>query len=267
MKKLFNTIIGYILAALIYPLYALGARQSCALMPQTYPTLDDMAKGLAVDTNAIEIIRQPIYDYNIYPTAGVIQLPFFAFGQGAGVSASPGVVAGSGKNLTDTNMVQGGTFPAPQAFWCESIEVDIQPGSSGAANTFALQVPAAFAVAAAATLQAGAHDVNALRLSGVLSFSISQKVYYREGPLIRFPHRHDMHLDTGVASSSATVGETVKEKMNCVGELVKLNPGIGIMTSQNFSVLLNWPVVVATPSTFNARIGVILGGWLFRGVQ
>jgi hypothetical protein len=37
------------------------------------------------------------------------------------------------------------------------------------------------------------------------------------------------------------------------------------MTSQNFSVNLLWPVVVAT--TNNAAVRVILDGWLFRGVQ
>ena len=84
---------------------------------------------------------------------------------------------------------------------------------------------------------------------------------------MRFPTRNEMVLDTGVASTSATIGEIIKEKLNCTGELVKISPGVGIMTAQNFSVLLNWPVLVPTVSGFNARIGVILGGWLFRGVQ
>lgn len=172
-----NLCVCYVLAALLLPLVRFHGRVGVAgLMPQTFPSLNEMARALAVDTSAIEIVKQPLYDYNLYPTAGLIQMPFFAFGQGAGLSAQPGN-AGVGKALADTNMVQGGMLPAPQAFWVDSVEVDIQPGSSAAANTFALQVPAAFAIAAIATLQAGAHDTNALRVSSVLSFSVSAKVY------------------------------------------------------------------------------------------
>lgn len=234
-------------------------------MNQSFPTLQQMAEALTIDTNAIEIIKQPLYDYNLYPLAGVINLPFFQTQQGAGLSSSPGN-ANQVKALTDTNMTQPGQLPAPQAFWVSGIELDVQPGSSAAANTYANQVPAAFAVAAGITVQSGEHDQNLIYSTGSLTLQISNKNYYQEGPLYRFPTRHDLHLDTAVATTSATVGEVTKAKLNLEGDMVHINPGVGIMTSQNFLVNLNWPVIVALP-TNNARVGVILNGWLFRAVQ
>lgn len=235
-------------------------------MNQSFPTLKDFSVALAMKTDAIEIVKQPLYDFQVYPTAGIAQLTFFQNQVGTGLSSSPGN-ANAVKQLTDTNMQQQGQLPAPQAFWINSIECDIQPGSSGTANTFAIQIPSAFAAAAAAAVQAGEHDLNALYLSGSLTLNISNKNYYQEGPLCRFPTRSDFRLDTALATTSGTAGEIAKAKMNCNGEKCAIVPGIGIMTSQAFNVQLNWPAVVATPSTFNARIGVIMRGWLFRAVQ
>ena len=234
-------------------------------MNQSFPTLQDMASNLALDSNAIEVIRQPLYDYNIYPAAGILQLPFFQTAIGNGLSAAPGN-ATNPKTLADTNMVANGTLPAPQAYWVHGIEVMVDPGSSAVANTFALQPPTAFAAASANTVQAGETDCIRIRNSGVLTFAISTKVYYQEGPLKRFPSRAHPRLSAAVTTTSTSVGELVKARYSCIGDPVVIDPGIGIMTSQNFGVTLNWPVLVALP-TNNARIGVMLNGWLFRAVQ
>ena len=237
-------------------------------MNQRYPSMRDFAKALVVKMGAVECIRQPLYDHVLYPTAGVAQLPFFQFPFGQGLSASPGN-ANNTKALTDTNLEGGnaGMLPAPQAYWVESIELDFQPGSVATANTFTPQVPGNTVAAATAAVQAGAHDVNAFYSSGALNFTVGAKSYYQEGPLYRFPSRSSLRLYCSVASNSATAVECVKEKMNNDGEVVKLDPGIGIMTSMNFQVSLNWPAVVATPSGFNGRAGVYLSGWLYRPVQ
>lgn len=237
-------------------------------MNQRYPSLPDFAKALALKVGAVECIYQPFYDYNIYPTAGAASISFFQFPFGQGLSASQGN-ANNGKAYTDTNLEGGnaGMLPAPQAFWVESIEVDFQPGSVSTANTFTPQTPGNTAAAAAATVQAGTHDCNAFYSGGALTFTVGAKPYYQEGPLFRFPTRPMLRLDTAVANNSATAVEAVKEKFSLDGDILKLDPGIGIMTSMNFNVTLTWPVAVATPSGFNGRAGVILGGWLFRPVQ
>lgn len=234
---------------------------------QNFPTLNDMAANLAAMLGAIEIVSWELYDFNVYPTAGLINLGFFLNGQGAGFSASPGN-AGNVKTIADTNLTGAGVLPSPQAFWCEQIEVCVDPGSSAATvNTFALQIPGAHVAVAAAAVQAGAHDVNAILSSGALEFSVSQKPYYQAAPLYRAPSSKRMQLDVSLATNSATTAENVKEKLYATGDFLRLDPGVGIMTAQNFAVNLKWPVIVPTPSTFNARIGVVMGGWLFRAVQ
>jgi len=233
---------------------------------QSYPTLGEMASNLAVDLGSIEVVKWEIYDYLLYPTAGQIALSFFLNGLGAGLSSSPGN-ANLGKAITDTNLTGAGVLPSPQAFWVEDIEVMVDPGSVSTANTFTPQIPAAFAAAAATTVQAGSHDVNAILTTGSIQFSAGQKPYYQAAPLHRAPPKRRIQLDTGLASSSATAGETVKEKTYATGDTLLLDPGVGIMTAMNFNVSMQWPVAIATPSGFNARIGVVLSGWLFRGVQ
>lgn len=236
------------------------------MKPQSYPSLNEMAANLAVDIGSIEVVKWELYDYLIYPTAGVASLPFFLTGQGQGLSSSSGA-ANQVKSIADTNMTGAGVLPAPQAFWTEEIEIVTEPGSTGAANTFVIQNPGTAVGVAATTVQAGAHDVNAILSGGAMQFSISQKPYYQTAPLYRVPSTTRVQLDTSIASNSATAAEVLKEKLYASGETVKLNPGIGIMTAQNFSILLSWPVIIPTPSGFNGRIGVVLSGWLFRGVQ
>jgi hypothetical protein len=123
-----------------------------------------------------------------------------------------------------------------------------------------------FASAAAIGVQVGDHDVNAILTTGALQLTVSQKPYYQCAPLHRAPPALRMQFDTSVANSSATVGEILKGKVYATGRPLKLDPGVGIMTAQNFGVTLSWPFVVATAAN-NARIGVVMSGWLFRGVQ
>lgn len=234
---------------------------------QNYPTLEQFTANMVTQLGKIELIRQPLYDYILYPTAGsAAPLAFFSVPQGGGLSSSSGNVANP-KGLADTNMQLAGQLPAPQAFWVEGIEVDLQPGSSAAASTFISQVPSAFAAANAATVQAGENDVSNVLGGGVLQLNISNKPYFQEGPLYRFPPRSALALDAALASTSATAGEVVKAKLRCVGDPNRLDPGLGLMTSQFFGVTITFPTAIATPSGFNGRIGVILNGWLFRPVQ
>jgi hypothetical protein len=236
------------------------------MKPQTYPSLQEMAANLAVDMGSIEVVKWELYDYLLYPTAGQARLGFFLNGIGQGLSTSPGN-AGLPKAITDTNLTGAGVLPAPQAFWTEEIEVMCDPGAVSTANTFTVQIPAQFAAAAAIGVQAGSLDVNAILTTGALQFTISQKPYYQCAPLHRAPGLVRMQLDAALGQSSATVGEIVKEKAYATGSPLILDPGVGIMTAQNFGVDMFWPVAIATPSGFNARIGVVLSGWLFRGVQ
>lgn len=232
----------------------------------TYPSLETFRQNVVARIGEVEVIKQTLYDTVVYPTAGAVTIPFFQNPIGQGLSASPGNAAAA-KALSDTNLTLGGQLPAPQAFLIASIEVDFQPGSSAAANTFAIQPPSGFNAAAAAAVQAGEADVNAFYTGGSLTLTIGTKPYLQEAALLRFPPKARFELDAAVASNSATVGEVLMAKLKAGGRPYQLDPMLGLMTSMNFNVTLNWPVAVATPSGFNGAARVILDGWLFRAVQ
>ena len=271
MQKLFPAIIAVTVLAVALalgwdsdtasalPLLALAAGGN-------FPDIDQFKRYMVTKTNQLEIIRASLYDTVLYPTAGIIALPFFQNPIGAGLSASTGN-ANAVKALTDTNMVLAGQLPAPQGFWIETVELITLPGSSAAANTFVNQDPTGFAAANAAAVQGGAHDVNAILSTGALVLTIGAKPYLQEANLVRFPPWCRVEYDWDVATTSGTVGEFEKDAMRAGGQPYVIDPGIAIPTGQNFGVTLQWPVIVPTPSGFNGKIQVILGGWLFRGVQ
>lgn len=218
-----------------------------------------------------EVVRNRTYDYQLYPTAGQAQLAFFQvpIGQGAGATGatSPGSVAGAAKSYADTNMESAGLFPRPKSYLVESIEVLFEPGSVSTANTFTVVKPNAFAVAAAAAVIEQVADVNIIRQSGWLELYIGSKTYLYESPLGVFPPKVRMDLDAALASNSATVGEVSVVSAKWAGRPYYMDPPITLESLQNFTAYLKWPGVVATPSGFNARIGVIFDGVLFRNSQ
>jgi hypothetical protein len=211
-----------------------------------------------------EVVRQRLYDYQLYPTAGQAQMNFFALPMGQGITSSLGAVVGTAKTYADTNMEVAGQLPSPKSFICESIEVAFEPGSSATANTFLQATPGGFAAVAAATLVAQLSDVNAMRLSGWLEFYIGSKVYLYEGPLGSFPAKTYLDVSAAIASNSATTAEVYALNAHAAGRPYYLDPPISLTSTQNFSVNLKWPGAVATPSGFNGRIGVILDGVLYR---
>lgn len=236
-------------------------------------SLQDLDRYDVNAPGAVEKVRQRFYDYQVYPTAGATQFTFFAQPVGQGTSSSPGNAAGV-KTLADTNMQLAGQLPSPQAFIVESIEVVIFPGSSTAANTFATQPPWDSGTNAAAMVSSGASgasDVNAIGVAGFLNFFIGSKSYLTDAPIGAFPPktwpevRGALAGEGGGSSSSQSMASVLT--FNWAGRPYYLDPPITLRATQNFNVTLNWPVAVATPSGFNARIGVILDGVLFRKAQ
>lgn len=234
--------------------------------PQQYPTLEQFAANVAAVIGKIEVIEQELYDRQVYPTAGIAALSFFQVPQGAGFS-SESQAAATAKTLADTNMTQAGQLPAPQAYWVDNVQVDVDPGSVSTANLFTTQPPMAIttAVPTVAT-NGGLLDKNIILNSGVLNFTIGQKPYYQNGPLSYFPPRAQKRVDTALSLITAS-GMVANNLMWVTGDLRTLDPGLGIPTGMNFAVQLTWQALQATPSGFNARIKVSLGGWLFRAAQ
>lgn len=237
---------------------------------QLFPDLETFRRYAVTQIGEIEVIKQTLYDTLIYATAGATALRFFQNPVGQGLSAAPGN-ANNAKTLADTNMTQAGTLPSPQGFFVSSIEVDFQPGSVNTANTFTPQTRASSAAAPAAAtgiVQVGAvNDVSSVLGAGFLQFNVGSKNYLTEAGLLRFPPKARFELDAAFAGNSATTANFGAANLKAGGRPYMLNPGIAIMTSQNFEVIVNYPVVVATPSGFNGAMRVILDGWQFRAVQ
>ena len=207
-----------------------------------------------------EIIRQRLYDYLLYPTAGQAQLTFFANPVGQGVTSAPGAVVGSAKSLADTNMTAAGQLSKGVSYLAESIEVVFEPGTSAAASTFAVFNPSVFAAVSAAAVMDMIADVNVFRTSGWLELYILSKTYLVEAPLGAFPSKTHLELSAAVASNSATTAEVAAATAYCAGRPYYLDPPITLDSNTNFNVFMKWPGAVATPSGFNARVGVVFDG-------
>jgi len=236
-------------------------------MANDIPTVDDFNATRVTSPGQSEMIRQPLYDSQVYPTAGGTQLTFFQQPVGAGITSALGAVVSSGKTYADTNMVLPGQLPNGIAFQAESVEVNFLPGKSAAANTFLPADISAFAVAAAATVLGSANDVGTIMQSGWLELNILAKNYLRDQPLMKFPPKCSIDLSAAVASNSATVGEAGQVFTKAVGRPYYLEPKVTIQPTMNFEVVLKWPGAVATPSGFNGRVIVSLDGYTMRASQ
>ena len=272
LKSVFLAVLfaGCSLAGFLEPAHAGGGVIFAMAMAQDFPDVDSFRQFMVTKLGDVEVIKTSLYDTLLYPTAGNAAMNFFQNPIGQGLSASPGN-ANQPKALSDTNMTNAGSLPAPQGFFVQSVEVDFEAGSVNTANTFTPQTVASSAAAPAAAtgiVQIGAiNDAAAVLGSGSLQFNIGPKPYLQEAPLYRFPPKCRFEVDAAFAGNSATTANFGAGKLKSGGRPYQLNPGLAIMTSQNFVVQLLWPVVVATPSGFNGRVRVILDGWLFRGVQ
>jgi hypothetical protein len=231
------------------------------------PTAADFNSRRVTNPSQSEVVRQRLYDYQLYPTAGTTQFAFFQQPIGQGLTSAIGGTVGSGKTQWDTNMELGGTLPSGKAFLIESIEVVFFPGSVSTSNTYTPIKPLEFNATASATVGGQLADVNSVYQSGMLELNILSKNYLRETPLIAFPPKTQFNLDVGISSNSATTAVNVAENMRAAGRPYYIDPTIALQPAVNFEVLIRFPAAVATPSGFNGRIGVILDGYFMRASQ
>lgn len=236
------------------------------------PMWDELAKWAVVQPDMVEAVRQPLYDTQIYPTAGQTRMLFFQNPQGQGVSAQQG--APGTKTLADTNMESAGQLPSPKAFLCTSIEVIFDPGSVSTANTWSPQAVSAPGTAVVTSftigqlLGAGAlNDVNQVMLSAFLDFFIISKSYLTNARLDSFPPKSHVAFDGSVSAGGTLSAAAVGCAGRAVGRPFYVNPPVLLLPNTNFVVSLNWPVAVATPSGFNGRVMVRLDGFLYRNAQ
>jgi len=229
------------------------------------PTAADFNARRVTNPGQSEIIRQRLYDYQLYANAGTTQLSFFQQPVGSGITSALGGTVGAVKTLFDTNMTLGGTLPSGQAYMVESIEVVFFPGSVTTANTYTPIGMSTFNATAAAAVAGAANDVNTFYQSGLLEFNILSKNYLRETPLLAFPPKANFALDAALASNSATTAEVALTQARAAGRPYYIDPSISLQPAVNFEVVIRFPAAVAV--TNNARVGVILDGYFMRASQ
>ena len=219
-----------------------------------------------IDLTRRDVVEASLYDYAVYPTGGATQFNFFALPIGQGLSSHPGN-AGNTKTTADTNLRLSSQLPVGYGFLVQAVEIDFEPGSVSTANTYTPMAPQSFTAVAAGTVQNGIQDVNALAVSGQLTFLVAAKAVIEDAPLGLFPPRNRLDMFGAVASNSTTAGEVMLGRAKFGGRPYTLRIPTFLNQQVNFGIALNFPVAVATPSGFNGRIGVRLSGLLVKPVQ
>jgi len=190
----------------------------------------------------VEVIWQPLYDYQVYPLAGVAQMTFFQTTVGTG-----------GLTLSNTNMEAAGQMPRPKEMLVTGIQVFYAPGNAVAQTTVG------------ATAQENWNDVSDV-MDGLanLQFFVGSKDYLRDGPLSKFTQqfRLDGVADSAVIGTNATPIGTLVDYATHSGRYYSITP-VKLPSNQNFNVTLNFtPAVI--PTLTDGRIGVILDGFQYR---
>lgn len=248
-------------------LFKYNVRMGFALMMDDVPSGFDFQSRRVTNSDQSEVVRQRLYDYQLYPAAGVAQLTFFSAPAGQGITTAQGAVVGSAKTLWDTNLELPNTLPSGKSYLIQSIEVLFLPGSVSTANTYTPANLSLFAVAAAAAVAAQVNDINTIYQSGMLELNILSKNYLRETPILAFPPKAHLDISAGVANTSATVGEIAVVFGKAAGRPYYVSPEITLQPAVNFEIAIKYPAAVAAPSTFNGRIGVIMDGYFMRASQ
>jgi hypothetical protein len=233
------------------------------------PNADTFNRYRVTNSGQSEIVRQRLYDWLLYPTAGQAQFTFFSQPVGQGITSAQGATVGTAKTQWDTNMELPNTLPSGKQYLVESIEVLFLPGSVSTANTY---TPAAIATAIAAAAVAAFidanNDVNKFYQSGMLEFNVLSKNYLRESPVLCFPPKAHLSVEGSIGNSDTTTHNAVSISLTkATGRPYYVSPQVTLQPAVNFEVLLKYPAAVATPSGFNGRVGVLLDGFLMRASQ
>lgn len=272
MKKLFLSLIAMLASVAVSAgefVHRAVSAHMCAsgLVLHAVPDASLFNSRRVTNPDQSEIIRQSLYDFQLYPTAGAQQMSFFSQQQGTGITTALGGTVGAAKSINDTNQQLANQLPSGKAFLAESIEVFFLPGSVSTANTYTPANAIVFATTAAAAVGAAVNDTNSFYQSGALRLNILSKEYLTETPLGRFPPKTQLDVQAGLTSNSSTLGLTISGWARQQGRPYYLEPTIALQPAVNYEVLLLWPAAVTTPSGFNARVGVVLDGFLMRASQ
>lgn len=216
-----------------------------------------------------DVIWNPLYDFNAYPSGGFPgnQVTFFSNQQGQGLSSAPGVGTNVPKTQFDTNLQAPNQLTLGNEFYTIGSETLFYPGVNNVTNAAFGILPGRGGVAPTNTGQF-INDVWEVGNQGFKALKVGTDRYYiQDGPLMMFPPVTRLAVaaalaEIGPSSTSTGVGNEIAYAA-WSGEPYTVVP-IYIQTNQLFTVVYTFPVQLALPSGQIGRIGERLRGYLIR---
>ncbi len=212
-----------------------------------------------------DVIWNPLYDFQAYPSAGFSgnQTTFFSNQQGQGISSAPGVGTNVSKTQFDTNLQAPNTLTLGNEFYCIGSETLFYPGVTNVTNSPFALLPGR-SLTAPTNIGLFVNDVWEVGNQGYKALKIGTDRYYiQDGPLMMFPPVTRLAAAAALTGLSATNVGGVIEYAAWSGEPYTVVP-IYIQTNQLFTVFYYFPVAIALPSGQIGRIGERLRGYLIR---
>jgi hypothetical protein len=208
-----------------------------------------------------DVIWAPLFDAQVYPSAGSTQLTFFAVPQGQGTSSAPGAGAVA-KTIFDTNMITNNQLSLGNEFYAIGSETLFYPGVNNSTNTtsaFGVEISGQEAIAEFL------NDVYNVGNGGIKTLTVgTDRSYIKDGPLFLFPPATRLAGFAAVGSGITTATESPHDAYAVwSGEPYTLVP-IYIQSTQQFTLIVAFAAAIPTPSTQPARIIERIRGYLVR---
>lgn len=216
----------------------------------------DLAKYRSYVPGVDDVIWQPLYDYQTYPLAGQLAFNFFTAQKGTGTTSAFG---GAGpRTVLDTNMQLSGQLGAGNQFLTLGVGIEFFPGSLVGLTTAASPT-------APETAQQP-DDVYSVLRNGVLQFSVQNRPYIEDAPLMKFPTQTYLTGWGAVSNGANATATTQHAYASACGASYNVVP---VLLSQNqaFQMVATFPALIALPSGVDGRFGCRLEGKLIRNAQ
>lgn len=203
----------------------------------------------------LDQIYAPLYDSATYTSGTTTSIQFFVTPRGQGTTSAPG--ATGAKSFADTNLQLAGQLARGNRFYCTGLEFQLFPGVNPGRGAVADSTAGFFV-----------NDIYLLAKAGFVQFTIQNRDYIVDGPILNFPSINRIGGFTGSSTNLTTGAATYSEVSYAAvqGAPYTLLP-LYIEETQAFSVTLQFPAAVTLASAANPRIFCRLRGRLIRNVQ
>lgn len=199
-----------------------------------------------------DVVYWPLYDANSWASAGQTQLNYFNQPIGQGTTTAPG--ASGTKTISDTNMNSAGLLPKGNDFFMTGVEFQLYPGVSPEQ------------VGGADLVNNFVNDTFNANKSGNVTFTVQNRVYIQDGPLVNFPSSARLFVAAAVGGTNTAGTQSISDiAYACaVGDPYEITP-VYIEATQGFQLNIAWPVAVTLSAT--ARLFARMRGYLIRNAQ